>query len=174
MIVTITTTRRFSWLHLKEVAYWVTEKSLAWKRRFRRDESERHFEHVLHFAAAAVLESGPEKYQLAIHESGLMLFVPIEAKVGDILCQPTNSDILLIARVDKKRSPSCFLKLIGRGVNIFDTLIARESGNLCCGGGKLSPTPNYFTFNLSLDALLRLSVSSEVPSRPIWRSTISS
>jgi hypothetical protein len=45
-----------------------------------------HFEQVLQFARFAELQKGVRNSQLAIGESGLMFFAPMETRVGGFVC----------------------------------------------------------------------------------------
>jgi hypothetical protein len=51
---------------------------------------------ILNFARRAIVEAKAENISLGIEENGLVCYVPSETRVGDLVCQFQDSDILVI------------------------------------------------------------------------------
>lgn len=58
-----------------------------------------HFEQVLQFARFAVLQKGVRNSQLAIGESGLIFFAPMETRVGGFVCWEKSSQVNVIGQL---------------------------------------------------------------------------
>lgn len=93
------------------VSFWVKDTLISMQRTF---PAWKDFNRVLQFGRAAALGAGIRTCRLAIDETGLVFFTPIETRVGDLVCMShSDSDILII--VGRSRTGEGCYHLLGRG-----------------------------------------------------------
>jgi hypothetical protein len=145
---------------------WVRQKCAYWKRKNLASASSRNLEQIMNFARAATAESGSDNCQFALDDSGMMLFAPIEAEVGDFVCQGRDHNTLVIARATKTRC-----QLIGRALSLFDVIPAHSDNRCRCALEDRTierRVPRYDRFQcvVTLSTLQRLTIGSG--DQPIW------
>jgi hypothetical protein len=171
-------------LHAQGTTVWRiparTPKSIVWARRKYRYwkssllglGSSDIFRQVLQIARATAIKSGMRDCQLAIDDTGRIFYAPTEAGLGDLVLQRSlarelfDSQGLIIARATGKVASS--YELVGRGLNFFEALSAREAGGIKCACPELtSPRAiGGIDFKISFGTFQRLVVPSDDASLP--------
>jgi hypothetical protein len=146
------------------VASRAREISMPLRRGFRAHGSVALFEQVLGIASLHVLGSEMSACRLAVDESGRVYFVPSATEVFDLVCYlegKAGSSILMITRKENSSRPS--YQLLGRGVNLFDTLLTHTSltghESVPCICSKTTKVGQFadITVSLSLSTIQRLT-----------------
>jgi hypothetical protein len=146
---------------------WAKQKYGYWKSNLLGFSSAKLFRQVLQIARATAIKSGIRDCQLAIDDTGRIFYAPTEARLGDLVLQryhaqtPFDSQGLIIARATGKSGSSC--ELVGRGLNFFEALSAREGGRIDCACPELN-VPRAIggiDFKVSLGTFQRLVVPSD-------------
>ncbi len=147
--------------------FWVRQKYRYWKSNLLGFSSAKLFRQFLQISRATAIKSGIRDCQLAIDDTGRIFYAPTEARLGDLVLQRHyaqklfDSQGLIIARATGKSLSSC--KLVGRGLNFFEALSAREGGGSDCACPELD-VPRAIggiDFKVSLETFQRLVVPSD-------------
>jgi hypothetical protein len=105
--------------------------------------------------------SSREDVVLALEETGLIIFAPPSTKVGDLVCQFPDSDILALVTLSDVGSASGFVK---RAVNFLaappttTAALCGKTGRFCDRDGE-----RRIFLSLKLPEMMRLCKSSETP-----------
>jgi hypothetical protein len=146
---------------------WAKQRYRYWKSNLLGFSSAKLFRQVLEVARVTAIWSGIPDCQLAIDDTGRIFYAPTEARLGDLVLQrhhaqkPFDSQGLIIARATGKSGFSC--ELVGRGLNFFEALSAREGGRIDCACPELNvPSAiGRIVFKVSLGTFQRLVVPSD-------------